>query len=155
MIFSLNPWCLMDILWKIWSSFELWKVSFKRVFSCNLFTLLPLSTTPNLCVWIEGQANDSAEMGTPYSYRGMSTMVVTPPAAAARVAVQKPSHVVRPGSFTCTWQSTMPGITTLSPTSNACHQINSESVLYHMLCYISYYRVIMNKHLKRMRNCMV
>lgn len=45
-------------------------------------------------------------------------MVVTPPAAAALVAVQKPSQVVRPGSFTWTWQSTMPGITTLSPTSN-------------------------------------
>jgi hypothetical protein len=33
---------------------------------------------------------------------GMSTTVVTPPAAAARVAVEKPSHSVRPGSFTCT-----------------------------------------------------
>ena len=28
---------------------------------------------------------------------GMSTMVVTPPAAAARVAQAKPSHSVRPG----------------------------------------------------------
>ena len=28
---------------------------------------------------------------------GMSTSVVTPPAAAARVAVSKPSHAVRPG----------------------------------------------------------
>ena len=36
--------------------------------------------------------------------RGMSTIVVTPPAAAARVAVAKPSHSVRPGSFTCTWR---------------------------------------------------
>ena len=33
---------------------------------------------------------------------GMSMMVVTPPAAAARVAVSKPSHSVRPGSLTCT-----------------------------------------------------
>lgn len=50
----------------------------------------------------------------------MSTIVVTPPAAAALVAVQKPSQEVRPGSFTWTWQSTMPGITTLSPASNTC-----------------------------------
>ena len=32
-------------------------------------------------------------------FSGMSTIVVTPPAAAARVAVSKPSHFVRPGSF--------------------------------------------------------
>ena len=40
---------------------------------------------------------------------GMSTSVVTPPAAAARVAVAKPSHSVRPGSLRCTCVSTMPG----------------------------------------------
>ena len=39
----------------------------------------------------------------------MSTIVVTPPATAARVAVAKPSHSVRPGSLTCTWLSTRPG----------------------------------------------
>ena len=33
-------------------------------------------------------------------FSGMSRMVVTPPAAAARVAEAKPSHSVRPGSFT-------------------------------------------------------
>jgi hypothetical protein len=33
---------------------------------------------------------------------GMSTIVVMPPAAAAAVAVRKPSHSVRPGSFTWT-----------------------------------------------------
>ena len=43
---------------------------------------------------------------------GMSTSVVTPPAAAARVAVAKPSHSVRPGSLTCTWVSTRPGAIT-------------------------------------------
>ena len=32
----------------------------------------------------------------------MSTIVVTPPAAAARVAVSNPSQVVRPGSLTWT-----------------------------------------------------
>ena len=47
----------------------------------------------------------------------MSTMVVTPPAAAARVAVSKPSHSVRPGSLTWTCASTSPGETTRSPTS--------------------------------------
>jgi hypothetical protein len=36
----------------------------------------------------------------------MSTRVVMPPAAAARVAVQKPSQWVRPGSLTWTWVST-------------------------------------------------
>ena len=47
----------------------------------------------------------------------MSTIVVTPPAAAARVAVAKPSHSVRPGSLTCTWVSTMPGMSTSSEPS--------------------------------------
>ncbi len=45
--------------------------------------------------------------GTEFS--GMSMMVVTPPAAAARVAEAKPSHSVRPGSLTWTWVSTRPG----------------------------------------------
>ena len=58
--------------------------------------------------------------GQEVTYSGMSTMVVTPPAAAARVAVQKPSQDVRPGSFTCTWLSTRPGITTRSSTSHTC-----------------------------------
>ena len=35
--------------------------------------------------------------------RGMSTTVVTPPEAAARVPVQKPSQSVRPGSLRWTW----------------------------------------------------
>ena len=39
----------------------------------------------------------------------MSTSVVTPPAAAAAVAVAKPSHSVRPGSLTCTWRVHQPG----------------------------------------------
>lgn len=50
--------------------------------------------------------------------RGMSTRVVMPPAAAARVAVQKPSHSVRPGSLTCTWVSTSPGSRASSPKSS-------------------------------------
>ena len=45
-------------------------------------------------------------------FSGMSTIVVTPPAAAAAVAVANPSHSVRPGSFTCTWLSTSPGSST-------------------------------------------
>ena len=48
---------------------------------------------------------------------GMSTIVVTPPAAAARVPVSKPSQSVLPGSLMCTWVSTSPGRTTRSPTS--------------------------------------
>src|SRR4051794_35859277 len=47
-------------------------------------------------------------------FSGMSRIVVTPPAAAARVAVAKPSHSVRPGSLTCTWVSTSPGSSTSS-----------------------------------------
>ena len=47
-------------------------------------------------------------------FSGMSRIVVTPPAAAARVAVAKPSHSVRPGSLTCTWLSTRPGSSTSS-----------------------------------------
>ena len=50
-------------------------------------------------------------------FSGMSRIVVTPPAAAARVAVSNPSHSVRPGSFTCTWVSTTPGRITRSPAS--------------------------------------
>ena len=49
---------------------------------------------------------------------GMSTIVVTPPAAAARVAVANPSHSVRPGSLTCTWVSTSPGSSTTSSPSS-------------------------------------
>ena len=45
-------------------------------------------------------------------FSGISTIVVTPPAAAARVAVSKPSQSVRPGSLMWTWVSTTPGITT-------------------------------------------
>jgi hypothetical protein len=45
---------------------------------------------------------------------GMSRIVVTPPAAAARVADAKPSHSVRPGSLTWTCVSTRPGIRTSS-----------------------------------------
>ena len=45
---------------------------------------------------------------------GMSTTVVTPPAAAARVAEANPSHSVRPGSLTWTWVSTRPGSSTSS-----------------------------------------
>ena len=36
-------------------------------------------------------------------FKGMSTTVVTPPDAAARVPVQKPSQSVRPGSLRWTW----------------------------------------------------
>ncbi len=47
-------------------------------------------------------------------FSGMSMIVVTPPAAAALVAVAKPSQSVRPGSLTCTWVSTRPGSRTSS-----------------------------------------
>ena len=52
-------------------------------------------------------------------FSGMSHIVVTPPAAAARVAVANPSHSVRPGSLTCTWVSTSPGSSARSPRSTS------------------------------------
>ena len=45
----------------------------------------------------------------------MSTIAVIPPAAAAAVAVSKPSQCARPGSFTCTCVSTRPGNTMAVP----------------------------------------
>src|SRR4029079_1555686 len=48
----------------------------------------------------------------------MSTRVVIPPAAAALVAVAKPSHSVLPGSQTCTCESTRPGSSTASGPSS-------------------------------------
>src|SRR6516165_442525 len=50
---------------------------------------------------------------------GMATKVVTPPAAAALVAVAKPSHPVLPGSHACTWGSIRPGSTTTSEPSSS------------------------------------
>ena len=47
---------------------------------------------------------------------GMSTSVVMPAAAAAAVAVAKPSQSV-PGSLMCTWVSTKPGSSTAVPAS--------------------------------------
>src|SRR5258708_23507986 len=55
--------------------------------------------------------------GAATMFSGMSTRVVMRRAAVAAVAVSNPSQSVRPGSFTCTCVSTMPGITTRSPTS--------------------------------------
>ena len=50
-------------------------------------------------------------------FRGMSTRVVMPPAAAARVAVAKPSQSVRPGELMWTWGSMKPGRMAWSPAS--------------------------------------
>ena len=58
-----------------------------------------------------------AEVVAGTELRGISTSVVTPPAAAARVAVRKPSQSVRPGSLMCTCVSTKPGSTGRSPAS--------------------------------------
>jgi len=47
---------------------------------------------------------------------------------AARVAVAKPSHSVRPGSLTCTWLSTRPGITIEpSPASTILQSVGTSS----------------------------
>ena len=62
-------------------------------------------------------ANASTLVVTGEEFSGMSQMVVTPPASAARVALANPSHSVRPGSFTCTCESTRPGSSGRSPKS--------------------------------------
>src|SRR5213594_4102564 len=46
---------------------------------------------------------------------GMSASVVTPPAAAPRVAALQPSHSSRPGSLTCTCASRTPSSVTTRP----------------------------------------
>ena len=61
----------------------------------------------------------ASEVVTGMQLSGMSTTVVTPPAAAARVAVSKPSHSVRPGSLRWACESTRPGSSTRSPRSVA------------------------------------
>ena len=58
--------------------------------------------------------NASTDRVGGFELSGMSSTVVTPPAAAARVAQSKPSHSVRPGSLICTCVSTMPGISVSS-----------------------------------------
>jgi len=64
-------------------------------------------------------ASAATEMVGGSEFSGMSQIVVTPPAAAARVAVANPSHSVRPGSLTCTWESTRPGSSARSPRSTS------------------------------------
>src|SRR5213593_2338888 len=54
-------------------------------------------------------ASSSTVGGSEFS--GMSASVVTPPAAAPRVAALQPSHSSRPGSLTCACASTTPGKT--------------------------------------------
>src|SRR2546422_7697213 len=53
----------------------------------------------------------------------MSTRVVMPPAAAALVAVEKPSQSAFPGSQTWTWLSTIPGRTTTSASNSTSRDV--------------------------------
>src|SRR3954454_21071841 len=73
------------------------------------------ATLPSAACRFTCSARTSTVGGIEFS--GMSTIVVTPPAAAARVALSNPSHSVRPGSLTCTWLSTSPGSSTSSSAS--------------------------------------
>ena len=73
-------------------------------------------TVPAAHACFASSARTSSVGGMEFS--GMSITVVTPPAAAARVALANPSHSVRPGSFTCTWVSTKPGSNTSSSASS-------------------------------------
>ena len=74
----------------------------------------PTSTKHSPCALPRLSASAARSTVAGIELSGMSRIVVTPPAAAAAVAVAKPSHSVRPGSLTCTWVSTMPGISTSS-----------------------------------------
>src|SRR2546430_2435734 len=58
---------------------------------------------------------------------GMSISVVTPPSAAALVALAKPSHSVRPGSLTWTCVSTSPGRSISRPGNSATSAASGES----------------------------
>ena len=84
--------------------------------SADEFRRLALSLPEAAEAFSERAATETVG-GTLFS--GMSKIVVTPPAAAARVALSKPSQPVRPGSLTWTWVSTSPGITTKSPKSRS------------------------------------
>ena len=64
---------------------------------------------------------------TGIQFNGISTKVVIPPAAAAWVAVLKPSHSVRPGSLICTCESTKPGINILLPRSSIKQAVSKAS----------------------------
>ena len=104
--------------------------------------IAPASTMPNSSAWLEPSAPEfsgtrppqnptstkilsfatrifslrmAAVVAAGLEFRGMSSSVVTPPAAAALVAVSKPSQSALPGSLTWTWRSTRPGETTRSP----------------------------------------
>ncbi len=59
-----------------------------------------ISPLPSAAVRLDSSAATDVVAGMELS--GMSQMVVTPPTAAARVAVANPSHSVRPGSLTWT-----------------------------------------------------
>ncbi len=78
----------------------------------------PTSTAhwPSAAARLASRAATSMVGGIEFS--GMSMIVVTPPAAAAAVAVAKPSQSVRPGSLTWTWVSTRPGMSTSSSLSS-------------------------------------
>src|SRR5262249_24842145 len=78
----------------------------------------PVSTKHWPSAALNFSRNASVVVVAGIEFKGMSMIVVTPPAAAARVAVANPSQCVRPGSFTWTCVSARPGINTeLSGTS--------------------------------------
>ena len=70
---------------------------------------------PAAAVTLARSASTVVVTGSEFS--GMSQIVVIPPARAARVADANPSHSVRPGSSTCTCESTRPGSSGRSPRS--------------------------------------
>jgi hypothetical protein len=71
-------------------------------------SLLPGTTPPqnpqSTCNFLSATAsffwNAATVVVAGIEFSGMSTIVVTPPAAAARVALSNPSQSVRPGSLT-------------------------------------------------------
>ena len=78
----------------------------------------PTSTQHLSCAAASFLWNAATEVVGGMLLSGMSIIVVIPPAAAARVAVENPSQSVRPGSLMWTCVSTSPGMMTQSPASS-------------------------------------
>ena len=66
-------------------------------------------------------------------FSGMSQIVVTPPASAARVAVANPSHSVRPGSFDVHVRVDQPGQQRKVPQVDGAVRVRLQVVESHLL----------------------
>src|SRR2546425_8778580 len=72
----------------------------------------PKSTSACLAAHPTFSSNAAVVVVGGWALSGISSTVVTPPAAAPRVPTSHPSHSARPGSLKWTCASTTPGSTT-------------------------------------------